>query len=84
MREVAWAVEQKYKVRVTVYESPSVFYNAHAQAQVLLDGRWQWVTNWMGLITISDNPDLYRSGYEVHFTPNEYLEMIHKGYYNIK
>lgn len=75
-------VEKRLETRISVYKVSHPFWDAHAQAQVKVDGKWKWMNDFFGYVILSDEPSLTPTGYVLFYSIPEYLEVLHKGSYS--
>jgi hypothetical protein len=75
-------VEKRLESRISVYKVNHPLWEAHAQAQVKVDGKWKWMDDWFGYVTLNDEPSLTPTGYVLFYSIPEYLEILHKGSYS--
>jgi len=77
----SYGIEKKMDTRIAIYKVNDLMWDAHAQAQVKVDGKWKWMTDWFGYVSIQDEPTFKPTGYMVFLTIPEYLEVLKKGSY---
>lgn len=75
-------VEKHLETRISVYRVTHPFWDAHAQAQVKIDGKWKWMDDWFGYVTIENEPAYAPTGYVLFYSIPEYLEILSKGSYS--
>lgn len=75
-------VEKKLETRISIYKISHPFWEAHAQAQVKVDGQWKWMTDWFGYVFVMDSPSFTPSGYMLFYSIPEYLDVLRKGSYS--
>jgi hypothetical protein len=78
----SYGVEKRLETRISIYKVNDLMWDAHAQAQVKVDGKWKWMTDWFGYVAIEDEPTFKPTGYMVFLSIPEYLEVLKKGSYS--
>ena len=78
----SYGIEKKMDTRIAIYKVNDLMWDAHAQAQVKVDGKWKWMTDWFGYVSIEEQPTFKPTGYMVFLTIPEYLEVLKKGKYS--
>jgi len=75
-------VEKRLETRISVYKVDHPFWEAHAQAQVKVNGQWKWMNDLFGYVILNDEPSLTPTGYVLFYSIPEYLEMLKRGSYS--
>ncbi len=75
-------VEKRLETRISVYKVNHPLWEAHAQAQVKVDGKWKWMNDWFGYVIFENEPTFTPTGYVLFYSIPEYLEILHKGSYS--
>ncbi|MFA5182145.1 MAG: hypothetical protein WC405_12560 [Syntrophales bacterium] len=78
----SYGVEKNMETRISIYKINDLAWDSHAQAQVKVDGKWKWMTDWFGYVSIEDDPTFKPTGYMLFLTIPEYLEVLKKGSYS--
>lgn len=81
MEVASIGVEKRLETRISIYKVDHPLWEAHAQAQVKVDGEWKWMTDWFGYVILTDKPSLTPTGYVLFYSIPEYLEILRKGSY---
>lgn len=81
LQVASMGVEKRLETRITVYKVSHPFWDAHAQAQVKVDGKWKWMTDLFGYVILNDEPSLKPTGYVLFYSIPEYLEILRQGSY---
>ena len=77
----SYDVEKRLETRISIYKVNDLMWDA--QTQVKVDGKWKWMTDWFGYVSIEDKPTFKPTGYMVFLTIPEYLEVLKKGSYSM-
>lgn len=75
-------VEKRLETRISVYKVNHPLWEAHAQAQVKVDGKWKWLNDWFGYVVFENDPSYTPTGYMLFYSIPEYLDVLHKGSYS--
>lgn len=81
LEHASLGVEKNLETRISIYKVNHPTWDAHAQAQVKIDGKWKWMTEWYGYVFIKDEPTYEPAGYVLFYSIPEYLEVLKKGSY---
>jgi len=81
LQHASLGVERNLETRISIYKVDHPAWDAHAQAQVKIDGKWKWMTEWYGYVFINDEPAYEPTGYVLFYSIPEYLEVLKKGSY---
>ncbi|OPY87323.1 MAG: hypothetical protein A4E71_01064 [Smithella sp. PtaU1.Bin162] len=80
MKNAAWAYEEGYDVEYVMYSTSPVFsmgmFNAHVQATFKENGRRQWISNDLGIV--SSYPDYPMGEYCWILTSEQYIQWLKK------
>jgi hypothetical protein len=81
LEHASLGVEKNLETRISIYKVNHPTWDAHAQAQVKIDGKWKWMTEWYGYVFVQDEPSYEPTGYVLFYSIPEYLEVLKKGSY---
>jgi len=81
LEHASLGVEKNLETRISIYKVSHPSWDAHAQAQVKIDGKWKWMTDWYGYVFVQDEPSYEPTGYVLFYSIPEYLEVLKKGSY---
>jgi len=81
LQMASMGIEKHLETRISIYKVSHPLWDAHAQAQVKVDGQWKWMNEWFGYVTLDDAPSLAPTGYVLFYSIPEYLDVLRKGTY---
>ncbi|PKN17335.1 MAG: hypothetical protein CVU71_16260 [Deltaproteobacteria bacterium HGW-Deltaproteobacteria-6] len=81
LETASMGVEKHLETRISIYKVSHPLWDAHAQAQVKVDGEWKWMDDWFGYVILGDEPALTPTGYMLFYSIPEYLEVLRQGSY---
>jgi len=81
LQMASMGIEKHLETRISIYKVSHPLWDAHAQAQVKVDGQWKWMDEWFGYLVLENEPSLAPTGYMLFYSIPEYLEVLRKGSY---